>query len=643
MELGLFASLRETSSLVLHLFAMKPLTLLLFLLLAISSSAQTKPFRFAFVSDTHIGSPNGGAEEDLRRTVADINSLSDIAFVVITGDITELGKNTELALAKRILDSLRAPYYIIPGNHDAGWSESGGLRFTQTFGDDKFHFVYNGIHFIGCASGPYVRMSDGHVPRSAVNWLDSSLNKIDNKQPVIFLNHYPLDNQLDNWYEIIDRLKNKNTVLALCGHGHANHIIQAEDIPAVMGRSNLRAKEAEGGYNLVYVRNDSITFTERKPLSKTEREWTAVALSFHQYDKTKSFPRPDFSINKKYPDVKAKWTYQSEANVISTPAVVNNLVVFGNQAGTIEALDLTTGKLKWSLQTQGPIFSSPAVFAASNPNKTRLVLGTAAGEIVCTNANGKTVWIRNTTAAILGSPLIENGIVYIGGSDSTFRAIDLTSGKEIWTFKELKGPVVSKPVVNKDKIVFGAWDCNLYALNKKTGELIWKWNNGSPVINYSPAACIPVIKDDVVYVAAPDRYLSAIDLSTGKTLWRTAEATVRESIGQSEDGSLVYGKTMQDTVVAFYTARDRATIAWKMNVGYGYEHVPSMLIEKEGKVFFGTRNGVVYCISPSLQKTVWAYKIDNAMVNTVNVINGSTLIASTMDGKVCLLKSGNEQ
>ena len=148
---------------------MKQLLSLIVLFTAITTQAQTKVFRFAFISDTHIGSPNGGAEEDLRRTVADINSMSDVDFVVITGDITELGTDAELKLAKEILDGLKIPYYIIPGNHDTGWSESGGLGFTKVFGYDKFFFEHNGIHFIGCASGPYVRMSDGHVPRDAVN------------------------------------------------------------------------------------------------------------------------------------------------------------------------------------------------------------------------------------------------------------------------------------------------------------------------------------------------------------------------------------------------------------------------------------------------------------------------------------------
>ena len=252
---------------------MKKIAAVILFLSSFLSHAQIQPFRFAFLSDTHIGSPNGSAEEDLRRTVRDINQERGVSFVVITGDITELGTNEQLRLAKQLLDSLRIPYYIIPGNHDSGWSESGGDGFIRIFGNDKFQFDFNGIRFIGCASGPYVRMSDGHVPKSHILWLDEQLKKTPDTQPVIFLNHYPIDNGLDNWYEVLHLLKKKNTIGILCGHGHANKKFSFEDIPGVMGRSNLRAKAASGGYNLVDVTTDSIIFSdifsERKPMEET--------------------------------------------------------------------------------------------------------------------------------------------------------------------------------------------------------------------------------------------------------------------------------------------------------------------------------------------------------------------------------------
>lgn len=609
------------------------------LLLALSAGvfcadAQWKPFRFAFISDTHISAPGGTQEEDLRRTVADINAMNDIAFVVITGDITELGTDAEIRLAKEILDGLKVKYYIIPGNHDSGWSESGGVTFGNVFGYDKFNFEYNGIHFLGCASGPFVRMSDGHIPRDAVNWLDKELKKIDPKEPVIFLNHYPIDNALDNWYEAIDRLKQHNTLAILCGHGHNNHALNFEEIPGVMGRSNLRAKAEYGGYNLVEVRTDSMIFSERTPGIATKKPWTRVKLEPHQYDLTKTFPRPSYKVNDSFPSVRSKWTYASDANVISTPAVTSKLVIFGNAVGRVDALSLSSGKKQWSFTTDGSVFSSPAV------SNNKVVFGSGDGYVYCLNtANGKQVWKYKTGAAVLGCPLISGNTVYIGGSDHHFRAIDLSTGKEIWNFEGLEGPVMSTPVLYKNTVVFGAWDRHLYALDAATGKMVWKWNNGSTVRNFSPAACIPVIHDDVVYVVAPDRYLSAIDFTTGKTLWRNNESTVRESIGISADGKFVYGKTMNDTIVAFPTSKEKQRAAWKLDCGFGYEHVPSMLIEKDGLVFFGTKNGQVYAINPGTLKRVWTAKIDNSMVNTVNVINGKQVLASTMDGKIALLES----
>ncbi len=605
--------------------------LLLFLFIFLTH-AQIKPFRFAFISDTHIGSPDGKAEEDLRRTVNDINSKNNIDFVVITGDITELGTNDELPGAKKIFDSLKVKYYIIPGNHDDGWSESGGMSFISTFGSDRFTFDHNGIRFIACASGPYVRMSDGHIPRDAITWMKKILDTTSVNMPVIFLNHYPMDNQMDNWYEVIDMFKKRNTILFLCGHGHANKALNFEDIPGVMGRSNLRAKQTEGGYNLVDVRTDSILFTERKPVSGEMKTWTGVKVEQHKYDLTKYFTRPDYNINSQYPQVKAKWTFSSDANVISTPVVINDLVIFGNQQGIVTALSLKNGKPQWTFKTGGSIYSSPAV------RQNKIVFGSANGYVYCINDNGKEIWKLKTGAAVLGCPTIENNIVYIGGSDHNFRAIDLETGKEIWKFNGLNGHVVSTPVINKSDVIFGAWDTWLYSLNKNTGKLNWKWSNGSSIRNYSPAACIPVIKDDIVYVVAPDRYLSAIDAITGQTLWRTNESTVRESIGISQNGNYIYGKTMNDTLAVFTTGRQPQKAVWKLNAGYGYEHTPSMLIEKDGNVFFGTRNGVVYAIDAVQKKIAWAYKIDNSMVNTVNVINKKNIIASTMDGKVTLLQ-----
>ncbi|MFA4868334.1 MAG: PQQ-binding-like beta-propeller repeat protein [Pedobacter sp.] len=590
---------------------------------------DAQDFKYAFVTDTHVGTATG--EEDLRRTVKDINSQHDLDFILVTGDVTEMGTKLEIKLANSILNGLKKPYYVIPGNHDTGWSESGGVDFIKAFGDDKFTFDHNGYRFILCASGPYVRMSDGHIPRDAVVWLDKILKKTPADMPIVFINHYPIDNSLDNWYEATDRIKKYNIQYAICGHGHANQALDFEGIPGTMGRSNLRAKDTLGGYNIVTMYTDSALFAVKKPGLNIEQPWRKIALGTFKATSTQG-ERPSYQINSTYPQVTKVWTYHAPANVVLTPATDGKLVIFGNSIGEVEALDINNGSKKWTFKTKGAIYSSPAI--AENI----IVIGSGDGNIYALQMQtGKQIWKFKTKASVLGSPIIANNVVYIGGSDNNFRALDLSTGRQLWTFNDVAGSIVGKPLLYEGKVIFGSWGRHLYALNQINGKLLWKWNNGHANRMFSPAMCTPVAHNSVIYVAAPDRVLNAIDANKGVSLWRNKEATVRESIGIAENGSMIFGKTMNNDIVAYKTQATDPGIAWRLNMGFGYEHVPSMLIAKDNQVFFGTRNGVVYAFDPDTPRTVWAHKIDNSMVNTVNVINKNKILVATMDGVISLL------
>ncbi|MDP3180861.1 MAG: metallophosphoesterase, partial [Bacteroidota bacterium] len=174
---------------------MKQICLFFLWLFLIQAQAQT--FRFAHITDTHIGGSTG--TEDLIRTVDDINQQPDIDLVILSGDITEFGSVDELLEAKALLMKLKKPYYILPGNHDSKWSESGNNSFVRIFGAEGFSFEKNGFLFIGTASGPNMRMAPGLVPREQMVFLDFILGHMKNPdQPIILVNHYPLDESLSN-------------------------------------------------------------------------------------------------------------------------------------------------------------------------------------------------------------------------------------------------------------------------------------------------------------------------------------------------------------------------------------------------------------------------------------------------------------
>jgi len=238
---------------------------------------QAQPFTFAHVTDTHVGGSTGA--DDLERTVADINSLPEISFVLVTGDITEFGSGEELRMAKKILDKLSKPWYVVPGNHDSKWSESGCNDFVTILGSETFAFEKNGYLFVGTSSGPNMRMAPGLVPREQLVWLDSILTSMENpEQPVIFVNHYPLDESLSNSKKVIRLLKTSNTQLHLLGHGHANKLYNFDGIPGIMGRSNLQTNRVPSGYNLVTIRNDSVFYAERIAGEGSKPYWLKLGI-----------------------------------------------------------------------------------------------------------------------------------------------------------------------------------------------------------------------------------------------------------------------------------------------------------------------------------------------------------------------------
>ncbi|HEX2867619.1 MAG TPA: PQQ-binding-like beta-propeller repeat protein [Ignavibacteriales bacterium] len=608
---------------------MKIKLLLAVLLTAFTSYfAQTGNFRFAWMSDLHVGSATG--EKDLRRSVEDINKLDSISFTIISGDITQTGKGSDLRLAKSILDALKKPYYIIPGNHDTKWSESGATDFIKLWGHDRFTFRYSGILFIGMHEGPLMRMADGHFAPEDLRWLDSTLAKVDKTEPVFIVTHYPVEDEIDNWYELIDRIKPFNVEVILVGHGHANRKLNFEGIKGIMGRSNLRAGKPVGGYNLVQVEDGSMHFSERIPGVKTLPEWNRITLEKVNYlaDTTK-YKRPDFSINKLNPNVNVKWRKETGYTITSAPAVYKNMAVVGNTSGNVYAFSLKDGSKVWSYKTGSAVLSSAEISGE------KVVLASADSNIYCLNLkNGKFLWKYKTNAAVVAVPVVSDGTVYIGSSDNTFRALSLGTGKLRWAFNGLEGFVEAKPLVYQDKVIFGAWDSYLYALDKKSGKLLWKWNNGNEEVLYSPSACYPVASMGKVFIVAPDRYMTALDANTGKVVWRTNRFKVRESIGISQDGKSIYARCMTDTVIAVPAKENSFKTFWARDVKYGYDIDPNMPEEKQGQVFFGTKNGFVYALDNKTGKTLWTYRTGEALVNNLAVIDKNNVIVTTMDGSV---------
>ena len=620
---------------------MRNILLLIVLLLAnVVSDAQK--LTFAHVTDTHVGSHSGAS--DLEKTVEDINRQDSIDFVLLTGDITEFGSDEELLLARRIIEQLNKPWYALPGNHDSKWSESGNNSFVSIFGAEEFAFEKGGYLFAGTASGPNMRMAPGLVPREQIVFLDSLLShRSQPQQPVVFVNHYPLDESLSNWYEIIDRLKAANIKATLLGHGHRNHLYNFEEIPGVMGRSNLATNQKGAGYNLVTIAKDTMYYQERLSHGITLPVWCKVPVGAATHplltsDKaikgspTKTPPRPDYTMNQQFPQVKSIWHLQEKSDIGTGLSRSKNMVLYGNTAGEIVALDLQSGVKRWSYPTGGKIYSTPTI------SGNRVVCASTDHNIYCLDIKtGKMIWMHPTVKPIVASAAIEDGKVYIGSSDGSFRCLNLTDGNLLWKYEGVKNFVECKPLLLKTSVSFGSWGNAFYSLDKHTGKLLWVREKGSNRM-LSPAAVWPVAANGKIFLVAPDRHMTALDEKSGEEIWDSGKYSCRESIGISADGKLVYIKNMTEgNVDAFYTTPNEQKLAWECVAELGYEIAPSPIVESGDHIFVPTTYGVVVAINRKTHLVAWKHKVSNALINAILPIGRNKILVSVLDGKVAYL------
>lgn len=608
-------------------------------LLPFMVQAQQAVFRFAQLTDIHLSPNNPNPTEDLLRSIAQINATDSIDFVLVTGDIAEEGDRATMEKVKSCLDLLKVKYYVVLGNHETKWSDSGCTAFGEIFGGERFEFEHKGFLFLGFNSGPLMRMAYGHVVPQDIRWMTETMDRYNAgnsrpDKPVILVTHYPMtEGDVDNWYEVTDAVRPYNVRLFIGGHYHRNRDLRYDGIPGILMRSNLRDKDEKPGYGIYEITEDSIlVYTQR--IGEPKRQWAAFSLTDSYYDRNgKAQKYPDFSVNKEYAQVQEQWIVQTGAGIYCSPAVEKDKVFVGDDLGRLTAYALKNGKKLWSFQSGKRIVGTPAV------SEGIVVFGSADCKIYGLDAqNGNLLWTVEAAEPVLGAVTIENSIAYIGASDHTFRAVNIRTGEVKWAFAGVRGYIETKPLVTDNKVIFGAWDNTLYALNKADGKELWKWTGGLTRMHFSPAAVWPVAADGKVFITDPQRAMTAIDIETGNTVWRTFQSMVRETIGLSEDKERIYSKTMNDSIVCYSTKGDQPHKLWASNVGFGYEHAPSMQVEKNGVVFGSTKEGLIFALEATTGKVLWKHKTGNSLISTVVPLDNNRVLFTATSGETGMLK-----
>ncbi|MDO5570827.1 MAG: PQQ-binding-like beta-propeller repeat protein [Bacteroidales bacterium] len=581
-----------------------------------SASAFGEDLKFILLTDLHI-TPGNNQDKifpDIIKAVEDMNP----EFIIIAGDLTNQGNNIELENVAKRLSGFKKKIYVLPGNHETTWSESAGKTYKQLLGDDRFVVETKDYTLCGINTGPFMRMSDGHVKAEDIIWLKS----LKSEKPVIFISHYPLNDGLGNFTSLTPILKNLNTKVAFCGHEHRFYLYNTDSIPQIVCNA-LLSGENEWGFSLITINENEAKckyFTLNKEDNLNGKDiYKSVAKDSMVIDfETKNWAKNTGLTP--YPEqnggaLPENWSHEmvikEEASLFTGICIDDNKMMYGTSDGRMICRNIDNGNLIWSYPTGHPLYSTPVVW------KNIVMFGSCRNEVVALDINsGKKVWSVPTKAPVTSDPAIANNKLFIGAGTGRFMKINPKNGKVEWSFDGIRenGRLQGAPAIKDGHVVFGAWDTYLYCLNEKTGELIWKWNNGKTVDLYSPGNVVPVVTDNRVLLVAPDRYFTILDLKTGNQLSRTKKYTIRESLAYDEKTKHAFGKTMDGELVCVPFPSDSVYNESVVDMKMGYEHNPCMAFISDGIVYSGSRKGEIVLTTSKDNQFVGIVKCGNSSV-----------------------------
>jgi outer membrane protein assembly factor BamB len=157
------------------------------------------------------------------------------------------------------------------------------------------------------------------------------------------------------------------------------------------------------------------------------------------------------------------WRYEAGVPAAAPPALAGDRVYVPVTDGRVLALRVETGVLVWTRRLGGPPSDMLAL-------EDRLYVGSKDNFLYCLMAkDGRVDWRWRTGGDIIGVPFVDEGRVFFVSFDNVLRALDRTSGAQVW-LRTLPLRPVWGAVKAGGSIVVAGQSAGAQAFNLKNGQ-----------------------------------------------------------------------------------------------------------------------------------------------------------------------------
>ena len=244
---------------------------------------------------------------------------------------------------------------------------------------------------------------------------------------------------------------------------------------------------------------------------------------------------------------------------------------------------------------------------------------------------GKQIWSRRVGTLAAATPAIDvrAGVVLMpvlsehGSSPGggRFVALSMKTGRRVWS-RPLGPGSESSPIVSGHTVYFGDTGGYLYARDVHTGHLEWRYR-ASGAIKGGPA-----LANGVLYFGDYSGRAYAVRASDGHQVWARSTSGAHFGLGSGQfyaTPAVAYGRVYMgntDGRVYSFGARNGA-LAWATATG-GYVYASAAVADPKGlgpTVFVGSYDGSMYAFNAQSGKLRWRHYAGGRISGSATIVN----------------------
>lgn len=324
---------------------------------------------------------------------------------------------------------------------------------------------------------------------------------------------------------------------------------------------------------------------------------------------------------------KRAWQHLTDDAMTIPPTLDGARLYLPLTGGRVFCLDRETGALLWSAEPGG-LISAP-IAASGNviyiATRKLAADGSEAGAslLVVDKTTGLTVWVKDYPRAFTSPLAAGPDRLYVGSTDGAFYALDARSGEIIWKVAT-QDVVRGQARVTAGGIAFGSDDGALRVVEAQTGKLIWKLQTGGKIIGQ------PASDERTFYFGSGDGYLYAVDQATGKVRWRSRTGAAIEAPPVIVGDRLLIASFDNFIYALARTSGDRL---WKRRLENRITTAP--IVEGDAAMVAPFRSEYVAVFLNANGRRVNLYQLDKEYeIVAAPIFAGDTLILATSKGLV---------